>query len=140
MLANEENPMLAATLLVRAPLERKLQLLKAVARFKGPAFEMRTKRLTAIIRPLQKKRNLFVHGCWDLSPELLDQGKVAVTDSTVRCEESERGVTRIKSWKKGPRQVHTYQTLREFEAEVMRALKITREVLPSGLLLYAEAR
>ena len=120
--------------------ERKLRLLEQVAKFRGRALETRIERLTALIRPLRKKRNLFIHGCWDLSPELLDQGKVAVTDSMVRYEESERGETRIKSWKKGTRHVLTYQTLREFEAEVMRALKMTREVLPSGLLLYAEAR
>ena len=138
IMANEDNPMLAATLLIRTPLERKLQLLEQVAKFKKRTYEIRIKRLVGIIKPLRKKRNLFIHGYWDLSPELLNQGRVAVTESWVQYEESENVGIRMKSWKKGSRQVLTYQQLREFETGVMRALEMTRSVLPSGPLLHAE--
>ena len=93
--------MLAATLIERSPFARKIELLERVAKFKGKVFETRVNRLTAVIKPLRKRRNLFIHGCWYLSPKLLAQGEVAVTDSLVYYDESERRGVRMEAWRTG---------------------------------------
>jgi hypothetical protein len=138
VLANEEAPMLAATLLGRSSFARNLELLENIAKFKGRIIEARVKRLLRVAKPLRKERNLFIHGRWDLS-QLLDEGKVAVTDARVQHEESGRAGMRIMSWKKGTCHELTYNELREFETQVMRALKLARELLPAALLFHCEA-
>ena len=139
-MANEENPMIIASLLLRSGFGKKVVLLKQLAKFKDRQFELRVKRLTGILEPLGERRNLFIHGSWDLSPELLEQGKVAVTKSMVQYEENETNGIQMKSWRSGALQILTYEKLREFELEVMRAMKMATEVLPSPHFLYAEAR
>lgn len=124
-LAHPEEPLLAATLLERVSFGRTLQLLEEVAHFKGTAIEARIGRLLAVAKPLQKKRNRFVHGRWDLSARFLDQGKVAVADGTV--EFSMRG--NLRAWQKGKKHVVPYSELQEYQTEVMRALKLTKELL-----------
>ena len=131
--------MLAATLLQRSRFSRKLELLEQIAKFEGRIVEARVKRLLRVAKPLRKTRNLFIHGCWDLSQKLLEEGKVAATNSNIQHEESRRGGMRMKSWKKGPCQVFTHNQLREFEAEVMRALEMARELLPAAPLSHWEA-
>ncbi len=125
VLVHQEDPMLAATVLERSPFARNLELLKKVARFRDTRLESRVNRLWTIVTPLNKKRNLFVHGCWDISPMLLDQGKVGVSDSKINYKENKSR----KTWRKGTDHVLTYQDLQEYQAEVMRALKMTRELL-----------
>jgi hypothetical protein len=139
VLANEENPMLVATLISRSSSVRKVDLLEHIAKFKGKVIQMRVRRLARILEPLRKRRNLFIHGRWDLSPRLLDEGKVAVTDSIVQYDESTRRGMHLRTWTKGRRQVFTYHQLRQFETEVMRALRMLMEAFPSAALSYGEA-
>lgn len=51
VLANEEAPMLAATLLERSSFARKLELLEKIAKFKGRVLGARVKRLLRVAEP-----------------------------------------------------------------------------------------
>jgi hypothetical protein len=126
VLVHQEEPMLAATVLERNSFARNLELLKKVARFRDTRIESRVNRLLAITSPLIENRNLFVHGCWDISHKLLDQGKVKVSGWK---KVSYQGNESRKTWRKGTDRTLTYQELREYQAEVMRALKMTKELL-----------
>ena len=125
VLVHQEEPMLAAVVLERNSFARNLELLEKVAPFRDERLESRVNRLVAIAKPLKKTRNLFVHGCWDISPKLLDQGKVVVSDSKINYNGNESR----KTWRKGPDRVLTYRELQEYQTEVMRALKMTGELL-----------
>lgn len=127
VLVDREDEMLVATLIEGSTFSRTLDLLKKVARFKDAILEARIDRLLAVVEPLRKKRNSFVHGSWNLSPKLLDQGKVAVSDSRIKFEKSGSH----KSWSKGTERKLSYQELQQYQTEVMRALKMTKELLQS---------
>lgn len=125
ILADPEDPMLAATLVEGVSFAKILELLKKVVRFKDGAIEGKVLRLLDISTPLRSKRNLFVHGYWDMSEELLNHGKVTVRDSKIRFQ----AIGTRKSWRKGTDYTITYDDLRGYETEIMRALKITKELL-----------
>lgn len=116
--------MLAATLIEGTTFARSLDLLEKTGRFKDAKIEFRISQLLEVARPLRKKRNLFIHGRWDISPTLLGKAKVAVSDSRIRFERKKNS----KSWHRGAEHVIAYHELREYETEVMRALKVTREL------------
>jgi hypothetical protein len=124
-LLDQEEPLLAATVLEHTTFARTLDLLEKVARFKDTVVEARITRLLAIIKPLRKRRNLFIHGYWDISTKFLSQGKVAVSDSKIEFTRMENR----KTWRKGTNHTLAYQDLQEYQTEVMRALKMTKELL-----------
>jgi len=127
LLVSKEDFMMAASLLEGITFARTLDSLEKVSRFQDTVMESRLTRLLSVIKPLRKKRNLFVHGCWDISPKLLDQGLVMVTDSKIQFEHSKNR----KTWRKGKSQTVRYQDLQEYQTEVMRGLKMTKELLMS---------
>jgi hypothetical protein len=126
-LLSKKDFMMAATVLEGNGFARTLILLKKASQFQDAVLESRVTRLLSVINPLRKKRNLFVHGCWDISPRLLDQGRVMVSDSKIKFE----GNKNRKSWCKGMSQKLTYQELQEYQTEVMRGLKMAKELLMS---------
>ena len=126
MLVHQERPMLAATVLERNSFGQNLALLKKIAPFQDTRLESRVNRLLAVASPLKEKRNFFIHGRWDISPKLLNQGKIMVSNWK---KISYQGNARHKSWRKGTDHILKYQELQEYQIGVMRALKMTEELL-----------
>jgi|GEM_PF-6736049 len=138
LLANDENPVLVACLLETSNFARNVDLLNKLAKSKGDRFSIRVERFVKSLTRLRKRRNLFVHGRWDLSPELLREGKVAVTDSFISYDSSEGGGKKRESWTKGKKQILTHEDLRLVEADILRALKLSRELLPQGFFFESK--
>jgi hypothetical protein len=125
-LVSKEEFMMAATILEMSTFARTLDLLDKASHFQDSVLEGKIQRLLVVVKPLRRKRNLFVHGCWNLSPKLLDQGKVVVSESkVVRFDRGKNS----KTWRRGIDHKFTYEELQTFQTEVTRSLKMAKELL-----------